>query len=273
MLPKEAALPHFQESQLSPAPPPLLVEHLSVSYGGKLALFVDFLSLPARQILALIGPSGCGKTSFLLACHRLTDCIPECRVEGKILLFGEPLLTNHTPPQALRKRVGFLFQKPTPFPISIWKNLAFPLREHGVGHRKLLGEKIEWALESVGLLEEVKDRLHENALSLSGGQQQRLCLARAIALDPELLLLDEPTSSLDPIAARQIEELLLKLRSDYTICLATHNLSQARRLSDLSALFWIRHGHGELIELAPTETFFEAPQNSISAAYIAGERG
>jgi phosphate transport system ATP-binding protein len=274
-------------------------EQLSLHYGEK-PVFADVtLPIKAGCITALVGPSGCGKTSFLSCLNRLTDLIPRCRVSGSIRMGSldvldpkidaicasseraAPLTQRSTERSrrsqrnalALRRRVGMIFQKPNPFPLSIWKNLALPLHEHGVRNREQVDRIVETTLQDVGLWDEVKDRLNAPALSLSGGQQQRLCIARALVLEPEVLLLDEPCSALDPISSGVVEDLIASLRGCYTQLIVTHNLAQARRIADYVALFWVQDGVGRLIEYGTVEQIFETPQEALTAAYVNGMRG
>jgi phosphate transport system ATP-binding protein len=267
----------YPESQ-----PLIQTEQLSLHYGEK-AVFADVtLPIHAGCITALVGPSGCGKTSFLSCLNRLTDLIPRCRVSGRIRLDSldvlDPKIDAICASQqrfaiALRRRVGMIFQKPNPFPLSIWKNLALPLHEHGVRNREQVDRIVETTLQDVGLWDEVKDRLNAPALSLSGGQQQRLCIARALVLEPEVLLLDEPCSALDPISSGVVEDLIASLRGRYTQLIVTHNLAQARRIADYAALFWVQDGVGRLIEYGTVEQIFETPQEALTAAYVNGMRG
>lgn len=274
------SLPHFRPwPPLEDRPaccephPYIRTEELSLSYAGKPA-FVD-VTLPIHTgcITALVGPSGCGKSSFLNCLIRLTDLVPGCRVTGNIHAGALDVHHPHTDVIALRRRIGMIFQKPTPFPLSIRKNLEFPLREHGIKERAEISHKIETALQDVGLWAEVSDRLDSPALSLSGGQQQRLCIARALVLAPEALLLDEPCSALDPISSGVVEDLIVSLRRRYTILIVTHNLAQARRIADYTALFWQQDGAGRLIEYGPARQIFESPTESLTAAYVSGIRG
>lgn len=253
--------------------PLIQTEQLSLYYKTKAAFTEISLPIFPHTITALIGPSGCGKTSFLSCLNRLTDLIPRTRISGHIRLGDIDVLDPKTNPIALRRRVGTIFQKPNPFPFSIWKNLAFPLREHGIKKREEVDIIIETTLQNVGLWDEVKDRLNTSALSLSGGQQQRLCIARALVLQPEVLLLDEPCSALDPISSGIVEDLIANLRGSYTLVIVTHNLAQARRIADNVALFWVQNGVGSLIEYGGVEQIFTAPQESLTAAYINGHRG
>jgi phosphate transport system ATP-binding protein len=253
-------------------PPEIEVRDLSVSYGGRAVLEDVTLTMPAGRITAIVGPSGCGKSSFLMSLNRLTDLTPGCRATGAARVGGAPIFGPAVDVVALRRRVGMIFQKPTPFPMSIRRNLELPLVEHGVP-RGARGARWEQALRDVGLWDEVKDRLHRPAQSLSGGQQQRLCLARALALRPEALLLDEPCSALDPLSAGVVEALLLRLRARYTIVLVTHNLGQARRLADQVAFFWNAGPSGRLIEHGPARALFDAPREPLTAAYLQGRTG
>lgn len=255
-------------------PHPLIqTEQLSLHYGKK-PVFTD-VTLPIHEgcITALVGPSGCGKTSFLSCLNRLTDLIPRCRVSGCVRMGVLDVLDAKIDAIALRRRVGMIFQKPNPFPISIWKNLALPLHEHGVRNREQVDQIIETTLQDVGLWDEVKDHLYAPALSLSGGQQQRLCIARALVLKPEVLLLDEPCSALDPISSGVVEDLIASLRGRYTQLIVTHNLAQARRIADYVALFWVQDGVGRLIEYGCVQQIFETPQEALTAAYVNGIRG
>ncbi len=258
---------------VEPAHPFLWTESLSLRYGRKAAFEGVSLAIPRGRITALIGPSGCGKTSFLHCLNRLTDLIPGCRVDGRVWLDKLDVCHAATDVLTLRRRVGMIFQKPNPFPFSIRRNLEFPLREHGIRDRRQLQEKVEKGLRDVGLWDEVKDRLDSSALALSGGQQQRLCLARALVLGPEVLLLDEPCSALDPISSGVIEDLIVRLRGRITLVVVTHNLAQARRIADEAALFWLREGTGKLIEHGSVRQLFESPQQKITAEYISGVRG
>ena len=253
--------------------PLIQTESLRLRYGSKLALEDVTLAIPRGRITALIGPSGCGKTSFLNCLNRLTDLIPGCAVSGRVRVGAVDVFAANTDVLILRRRVGTIFQRPNPFPFSIRRNLEFPLREHGVRDRHRLDETIETALRDVGLWDEVKDRLKSPAAALSGGQQQRLCLARALALGPEALLLDEPCSALDPIASGVIEDLIVRLRDRLTLLIVTHNISQARRIADEVALFWAQDGPGRLIESGPAREVFEYPKHELTAEYLSGVRG
>jgi phosphate transport system ATP-binding protein len=255
-------------------PRPIIdVKNLRVSYNGTVAL--DELSLQIHQgcITALIGPSGCGKTSFLSSLNRLTDLVPNARVEGRIEFDGLDIHDPKVDVRALRTHVGMIFQRPNPFPLSIRKNLEMPLREHGVTNKQALMERIERALSDVGLWSEVKDRLDKPALGLSGGQQQRLCIARALVLEPKVLLMDEPCSALDPLSSGVVEDLVLRLKGRYTVVIVTHNLAQAKRIANYAAFFWMKEKVGKLIEFGQSRQIFEAPSHELTAAYISGVRG
>jgi len=265
--------------QVEPGPPcctpvaHIEIDNLLVAYGNNTVL--DDVSLTIYQgcITALIGPSGCGKTSFLSTLNRMTDLIAGCRVAGRIRFESADVLTTGVDVMALRKRIGMIFQKPNPFPLSIRRNLELPLREHGVKDRTVLNEKIETALRDVGLWDEVHDRLDAPALSLSGGQQQRLCIARAIVLEPSVLLMDEPCSALDPISSAVVEQLILRLRGRYTIVIVTHNLAQARRIANYAAFFWMKDRVGKLVEFGQCRQLFDAPADALTAAYVSGTSG
>lgn len=260
---------------MTPSPDSVLIrtQNLTLRYHGKPAFEDVSLAIPRGEITSLVGPSGCGKTSFISCLNRLTDLIPGAIVSGSIRL-GETEMTNGAVDViALRRRVGMIFQKPNPFPLSIRKNLEFPLREHGMRDRSTLDQTIEQALRDVGLWDEVKDRLSTPALSLSGGQQQRLSIARALALKPEILLLDEPCSALDPISSGIVEDLIKSLKGRYTLVIVTHNLAQARRIADSVAVFWVQNGTGRLIEYGTSRQVFESPRESLTSAYVNGTRG
>jgi phosphate transport system ATP-binding protein len=257
----------------APACPEISARNLSLRYGKHLVLSQVNLEIRAGRITALIGPSGSGKTSFLSCLNRLTDLIPHCQVSGNVRIGNIDVLHPKTDVMALRRKVGFIFQKPNPFPMSIRRNLELPLNEHGCRDREEATNRIETAFREVGLWEEVKDRLARSALELSGGQQQRLCLARCLVLNPQVLLLDEPCSSLDPLATRVVEELLLGLRGRYTIVIVTHNLAQARRLAEDVAVFWSENGQGRIIEQGPVAQVFSQPKHELTAGYLHGEWG
>ncbi|MBA5604190.1 phosphate ABC transporter ATP-binding protein [Duganella sp. FT3S] len=255
-------------------PAPLVqVAGLAVAYGAHAVLEDVTLDIYRGCITALIGPSGCGKTSFLSTLNRLTDLIPGARVRGNVRMDGLDLLAPEVDVMALRRRIGMIFQRPNPFPVSIQRNLELPLREHGVRDRAMLARKIEMALRDVGLWDEVCDRLDSPALALSGGQQQRLCIARAIVLEPSILLMDEPCSALDPISSRVVEDLILRLQGRYTIVIVTHNLAQARRIANYAAFFWMKERVGNLIEFGRCAPLFDAPSHPLTAAYVSGVAG
>ena len=253
--------------------PFIRTENLSIFYNGKTAVKNVSASVSANSITALIGPSGSGKSSFLHALNRMTDLFQGCRVTGSVYLGDSDILSPATDVTWLRKKIGLIFQKPNPFPLSIRENIALPISEHGVKDKYHMDDIIENVLRDVGLWNEVKDRLKSPALSLSGGQQQRLCIARALSLEPDALLLDEPCSSLDPISGGVIEDLIKDFRGRSSVLLATHNLAQARRISDFTALFWFAGGSGRLIEYGETGEFFTSPKNELTASYLEGIRG
>ena len=243
------------------------VQNLSLFYGPKQALFNNMLAIQEHQITALIGPSGCGKSTFLRCINRMNDTIPGTRAEGRILIDASDILSPETDVVELRRLVGMVFQKPNPFPKSIRDNITFGPQVLGMKVR--LDEVVEQSLRRAALWDEVKDKLKQSALTLSGGQQQRLCIARALAVEPEVILLDEPSSALDPIATLKIEELLLELKRDYTIVIVTHNMQQAARISDRTAFFLL----GELIEERDTNSLFTRPQDKRTEDYITGRFG
>jgi phosphate transport system ATP-binding protein len=246
------------------------IRNLNFYYGQKLALSNINMDVQARHVTALIGPSGCGKSTLLRCLNRMNDTIPGTRVTGEILLYGQEIYDPTIDVVTLRQRVGMVFQKPNPFPQSIFDNVAFGPRVLGMTRNKReLAEIVEHSLRQVALWEEVKDSLHENALGLSLGQQQRLCIARVIAVRPEVILFDESTSALDPIATLRIEELIAELKQTYTIVIVTHNMQQAARVSDYAGLFWL----GELVEFAPTEQIFTRPEKELTEAYLTGRMG
>ncbi len=240
---------------------------LSVFYGDTPAVKSITLTIPSRRVVAFIGPSGCGKSTFLRAFNRMNDLIPSARVTGEVLFRGLNLYDPTVDPVEVRRRIGMVFQKPNPFPKSIFDNVAFGLRINGF--RGKLADKVEESLQQAALWDEVKDRLNDNALGLSGGQQQRLCIARALAVEPEIILMDEPASALDPIATGRIEDLIRVLRENYTIVIVTHNMQQAARVSDLTAFLYV----GELIEYGETEQLFTNPREERTEQYITGRFG
>ena len=244
------------------------VQNLNLYYSSFHALKNVDLSIREKEITAFIGPSGCGKSTLLKTLNRMNDLVDGCRIEGRVLLDGTDIY-HDLDPALLRKRVGMVFQKPNPFPMSIYDNIAFGPRTHGVRGKARLDEIVEKSLRNAAIWDEVKDRLKKDALGLSGGQQQRLCIARALAVEPEVLLMDEPTSALDPISTGKIEELALALRKDYTIVIVTHNMQQATRISDRTAFFLL----GEVIEYAETQKLFSMPEDKRTEDYITGRFG
>ncbi|MFR0838400.1 MAG: phosphate ABC transporter ATP-binding protein PstB [Neglectibacter timonensis] len=244
------------------------VSDLDLYYGDFKALKNVNLRVSPNEVTAFIGPSGCGKSTLLKSLNRMNDLVEGCRITGKILLDGEDIYgdidVNH-----LRKRVGMVFQKPNPFPMSVYDNVAYGPRTHGIRSRVKLDELVEKSLRRAAIWDELKDRLKKSALGLSGGQQQRLCIARALAVEPEVLLMDEPTSALDPISTSKIEDLATELKSDYTIVMVTHNMQQAVRISDKTAFFLL----GELVEFGPTEKLFSMPSDKRTEDYITGRFG
>jgi phosphate transport system ATP-binding protein len=259
-----------------PAPgraPAVAAESLGVRYADTPALESVDARFETGAISAVVGPSGCGKSSFLAAINRLTDLVPGCRVSGRVHVNGVEAHAPDTDPVLLRRRVGMIFQKPNPFPLSIHRNFRVPLRAHGVRARDEIEQRMESALRDVGLWNEVRSRLRRPASHLSGGQQQRLCLARALALEPSVLLMDEPCSALDPIAGGVVERLITQMRGRLSMIVVTHNLAQARRIADHTAVFWMRDGTGRLIEQGPTQRVFEAPRDPRTAAYVRGVEG
>ncbi len=252
---------------------PLKIEirNLNFYYGNFHVLKDINLKIYENKITAIIGPSGCGKTTLLRTLNRMHDLYPGNRYEGEIILYpdGINIIGKEVDPIAVRMRIGMVFQKPNPFPKSIYDNVAYGLRLKGIKKKSILDEKVEEALRAAALWEEVRDRLHENAYSLSGGQQQRLCIARAIAVEPEVLLFDEPTSALDPISTAKIEELVVELKKRLTIVIVTHNMQQAARVSDYTAFMYM----GELVEFGPTERIFTKPDKKLTEEYITGRFG
>ena len=245
------------------------VINLNFYYGSKRALCDISMGIKERQITALIGPSGCGKSTFLRCLNRMNETIPNTRMEGKVLLDGKDIYAPDVDVVELRRRVGMVFQRPNPFPQSVYDNVAFGPRILGLDRRVDLDELVERSLRGVGLWEEVKDNLRRSALDLDAGQQQRLCIARVLAVEPEVILMDEPCSALDPIATLRIEELMRELRERYTIVIVTHNMQQAARVSDWTGLFWL----GELVEYGPTGQVFTRPKEKRTEDYITGKLG
>ena len=275
-LPEPEVVPDPGDPALHPdIPAPILdVERLSLWYGDSQALHEISLKVGEKQITAFIGPSGCGKSTLLRCFNRMNDLVEGVTIEGDILFEGSPIYGDSRGPhrldkQALRKRIGMVFQKSNPFPKSIYENVAYGCRIHGARSRRALDEVVERSLRDAALWDEVKDRLSESALGLSGGQQQRLCIARALAIEPEVILLDEPCSALDPVATAKIEELMLELRKRYTLVIVTHNMQQASRVSDYTAFLYL----GRLIEYGPTEKLFIRPLKKQTEDYITGRFG
>lgn len=260
---KTTGIPFSQKAKIS-------ARNVDVFYGEKQAIYDVSLDIGENEVIALIGPSGCGKSTFLRTLNRMNDTIDICSVKGDILLDNENIYGPDVDTVPLRARVGMVFQKPNPFPKSIYDNVAYGPRIHGLAQTRVeLDEMVEKSLQRAGLWNEVKDRLHSPGTGLSGGQQQRLCIARTIAVDPEVILMDEPCSALDPIATAKIEELIDELRAKYTIAIVTHSMQQAARVSQRTAYFHL----GQLIEVNPTETVFTKPEHTLTEAYITGRFG
>jgi phosphate transport system ATP-binding protein len=257
-------LPVTQDAQLK-----MRAEGLAVRYGEKVAIKDVNIDVHANEVLALIGPSGCGKSTFLRSLNRMNDTVPGVSVTGNVELDGEPIYGPEVDPVLVRRRVGMVFQRSNPFPKSIAENVAYGLRVAGVRERSVITERVERALRHAALWDEVKDRLHESGLGLSGGQQQRLCIARALAVEPEVLLMDEPASALDPIATAKIEDLVANLRNDLTIVIVTHNMQQAARVSQRTGFFYM----GRLVEVGETSQIFTRPKERETEDYITGRFG
>ena len=247
----------------------IAVKGLDLFYGDFHALHGVNMEIPENQITAFIGPSGCGKSTLLRTLNRMNDLVEGCRIQGEVNLGGENVYARGADVNVLRKRVGMVFQKPNPFPMSVYDNVAFGPRTHGIKDKEALDEIVENALRKAAIWDELKDRLKKSALGLSGGQQQRLCIARALAVEPEVLLMDEATSALDPLSTGRIEELALELKKDYTVVMVTHNLQQAARISDQCAFFLL----GDLVEFGPTKELFSHPQDKRTEDYITGRFG
>ena len=245
------------------------VSNMDLYYGDFHALKNINLSIDANEVTAFIGPSGCGKSTLLKSINRMNDLVPGCRITGEMLLDGENIYGGKMDVTGLRKRVGMVFQKPNPFPMSIYDNIAYGPRTHGVRSKAKLDDIVEQSLRQAAIWDEVKDRLKKSALGMSGGQQQRLCIARALAVQPEVLLMDEPTSALDPISTSKIEDLAVELKKDYTIVMVTHNMQQAARISDKTAFFLL----GEVVEYGETEQIFSMPKDKRTEDYITGRFG
>lgn len=246
---------------------------LSVWFADSLALRDVSMTIPKGCVTSIVGPSGCGKSTLLSALNRMTDSLPACRVHGSIRLDGAELIGTTLQVRSLRRRIGLIFQRPNPLPLSIADNIALPLKDHGVRSRSERDAIVESTLRDVGLWNEVADRLRRPAMSLSGGQQQRLCIARCLALQPEVILLDEPCSALDPIATEVVEDLLATLRNRFTVVLVTHNLAQARRVADFTAVFWQRERGSSLVEFGCTRQIFENPIEELTSLYVGGVKG
>ncbi|HIV87996.1 MAG TPA: phosphate ABC transporter ATP-binding protein [Candidatus Pygmaiobacter gallistercoris] len=245
------------------------VKDLNLWYGAHHALHSVNIDIPAHEITALIGPSGCGKSTFLKTLNRMNDLVPGVKIEGEVLYHGQNIFDPSVDVTQLRKNVGMVFQKPNPFPMSIYDNIAYGPRLHGTHSKAELSELVEKSLRGASLWDEVKDRLKKSALGLSGGQQQRLCIARALAVQPDVLLMDEPTSALDPASTIRIEELMAELKKQYTVVIVTHNMQQAARISDKCAFFLL----GEMVEIGPTEQIFSMPKDKRTEDYITGRFG
>ncbi len=250
-------------------PVQVVAENIDLFYADNHALKSVNLEIQQNQITALIGPSGCGKSTFLKTLNRMNDLVDSCRITGRVIIDGENIYSPETDVNLLRKKIGMVFQKPNPFPISIYDNIAYGPRIHGTKNRRELDEIVEGSLKRAALWDEVKDRLKKNALDLSGGQQQRLCIARALAVNPEIILLDESTSALDPLSTLKIEDLMVELKDKYTIIIVTHNMQQAARISDWTAFFML----GEILEFNETEAFFNNPKHEKTKDYITGRFG
>ena len=247
----------------------MTVQGLDLWYGDHQALHDISLNIPEKSITALIGPSGCGKSTFLKTLNRMNDLIPGVKITGDVRYRDQDIFASGTDVNELRREIGMVFQKPNPFPMSIYDNIAYGPRTHGIKNRARLDEIVEKSLRGAAIWDEVRDRLKKNALGLSGGQQQRLCIARALAVEPEVLLMDEPTSALDPISTSKIEELAMQLKEQYTIVIVTHNMQQAVRISDRTAFFLL----GELVECGDTQQLFSQPQDKRTEDYITGRFG
>jgi phosphate transport system ATP-binding protein len=264
------AVPRTPRSEGPDTPVKIEVKDLDFYYGAKRALTKISATLRTNVVTAFIGPSGCGKSTFLRTLNRMNDIVPGARVEGEVRIDGRDIYATGTDIVSLRRQVGMVFQKSNPFPKSIFDNVAYGLRINGLfEHRRDLEIQVEASLVAAALWDEVKDRLHDSALALSGGQQQRLCIARALAVRPEILLMDEPASALDPIATQRIEELIYTLKATYTIVIVTHNMQQAARVSDATAFFWLGH----LVEFGPTAQLFTNPREKLTEDYVTGRFG
>ena len=247
----------------------MTIHNMNLFYGDFHALKNVDLDIPEKEITAFIGPSGCGKSTLLKSLNRMNDLVEGCRIEGKIIIDGKDIYDKSMDVNQLRKKVGMVFQKPNPFPMSIYDNIAYGPRTHGIRNKKQLDEIVEKSLRDAAIWDECKDRLKKSALGMSGGQQQRLCIARALACEPEVLLMDEPTSALDPISTSKIEDLVLELKKKYTVVIVTHNMQQALRISDKTAFFLL----GDLVEYGKTEQIFSLPEDKRTENYITGRFG
>ena len=272
MLP-EAMPEHIKMMEQQPQPAATVEKmrtvDLDISYGERRAIETVSLSIPANRVTALIGPSGCGKSTFLRALNRMNDLIPNVHTRGQVLLDGKSIYGRDVDVIDIRRRIGMVFQKSNPFPKSVFENVAYGLRVNGVRNRRVIADQVEKSLRNAALWDEIKDRLHNSAMDLSGGQQQRLCIARALAIEPEVVLMDEPASALDPIATQKIEELIHDLKKQYTIVIVTHNMQQAARVSDFTAFFYM----GVLVEVDETERLFTKPSRKQTEDYITGRFG
>ncbi len=268
--PMTPSVPRQTSTPPDEAPVKIDVEHLSFYYGSKLALSDISMQIRANLVTAFIGPSGCGKSTFLRTLNRMNDIIPGARVAGRVQIGGRDVYGPDIDVVALRRQVGMVFQRSNPFPKSIFENIAYGIRLNGLARSHVqMREMVEKSLRNAALWDEVKDRLHDSALALSGGQQQRLCIARALAIEPDVLLMDEPASALDPIATQRIEELIYQLKKQYTIVIVTHNMQQAARISDVTAFFWL----GKLVECDRTDTLFTSPREKLTEDYVTGRFG
>jgi phosphate transport system ATP-binding protein len=265
----QAASRKAEQTSLASVDARIKIEDLNFYYGTNKALKGINLDLPEKKVTGMIGPSGCGKSTLLRVLNRMYDLYPGQRAEGRVMMDGHNIIAGDMDRNALRSRIGMVFQKPTPFPLSIYDNVAFGVRLHEGLSRSAMDERVEWSLTRAALWDEVKDRLTSSAMGLSGGQQQRLCIARTIAVKPEVVLLDEPTSALDPISTLKVEELIDELKHDFTIAIVTHNMQQAARCADQVAFFYM----GEVVEVAPAGRMFTAPKEKRTKEYITGRFG
>lgn len=264
-----ARFPAETHPELAQETPVVEVQGFNLHYGSKQALFDINMKIPKGRITALVGPSGCGKSTLLRSVNRINDLLDSVKIAGDMTLNGDSIYAPDVDVIELRKRMGMVFQKPNPFPMSVYENVVYPLRIDGERNKSVLDAVCERSLRGAALWDEVKDRLHESALGMSGGQQQRLCIARAISAEPEVLLMDEPCSALDPIATNKIEDLLHEMRGEYSVLMVTHNMQQAARVSDYTAFMYL----GRLIEYGPTETLFQSPRLAETLDYVTGRFG